>query len=112
MESQVSLVSLLILDCQPHEADDIVVAVFLIVRNEEEDGGDNSLDLDEVGVSWLAFFDLKVFSSCFKERGKFFRRHGVRSVLSEWLWSPIWPFGVVVSGLSAFADGLSAEVDK
>ena len=61
----------------PDEADKIVVSVLLIVRREEEDGGDDGSDLDQVGVGWLAVFDLKVFSCRFKNRGKFFRRHGV-----------------------------------
>ena len=110
MESQFFLVSRLILARQPHEDDEIVVAVFLIVRSEEEDVGDNGSDLDKVGVGWLAVFDLEVFSSCSKERGKFFRRHGVRSGLSTWQWSPIWPVDVVVSGLLEFVDGLLEEV--
>ena len=112
MERQVSLVSQFILACRPHKANKIVVAVLLIVWSEEEHGGDNRLDLDEVGVGWLAVFDLEVFSRFFEERRKFFRQHGVRSGLSAWSWSPIWPVGVVVSGLSAFVDGLSAEVDN
>ena len=58
MESQVSLASCLIRAHQPHEADKIVVA---------------GSDLDEVGVGWLAVFDLKVLSRCFEERGEFFR---------------------------------------
>ena len=104
--------SRLILDCRPHKADKIVFVVFLIVLSEEEYGGDNGLDIDKVGVGWLAVLDLKVFSSCFEDRGKFFRRHGVRSGLSAWLWSPIWPVGVVVSGLLAFVDGLSTDLDN
>ena len=108
MESQVSLVSRLILARRPHEVDEIVVAVFLIVRSEEEDGVDNVSDLDEVGVGWLAVFDLGDFLSCFEERGKFFRQHGVRSGLSAWSWSLIWHVGVVMSGLLAFIDGLLA----
>ena len=87
-------------------------AVLLIARSEEEDGGDIGSDLDEVGVGWLAVFDPEVFSSCFEESGKFFRRHGVQSGLLAWSWSPIWPVGVVVSGLLAFVDSLSAEVDN
>ena len=70
---------------RPNEADDILVAVFLVVRVEEEDGGDNGSDIDEAGVSWLAVFDLEVLLSCFEVRGKFCRRHGVRSGLSAWL---------------------------
>ena len=77
MKSQVSLVSCLILACQPYEADDIVVAVFLIVRSAEEDGGDDGSDLDEVGVCWLAVLDQEVFLSCFEKRGNFFRQHGI-----------------------------------
>ena len=76
MESQVSLVSRLVFAFQLDEADEIVVPMFLIVRSEEEDGGDNSSDLEQAGVGWLAVFDLEVFSICFQERGKFFRRHG------------------------------------
>ena len=112
MESQVYFGSQLILARRPHEDDGIVIAVFLIVRSKEEDGGDNGLDLDEVGVGWLAVFDLEVLSSCLEERGKFFGRHGVRSGLSAWSWSPIWPVGVFMSGLSSFVGGLSAEVDN
>ena len=73
MEIQVSLVSFFFLNRRPHEADKIVVAVFLVVRSEDEDGGDNGSDLDEVGVGWLAVFDLDVFSGCFVERGNLFR---------------------------------------
>ena len=46
-----------------------MIAVLLIVRSKEEDGGENGSDIDEVGVRWLAVFDLKLFSSCFEERG-------------------------------------------
>ena len=77
MESQVSLVSCLVFARRPNEADEIVVAVFLIVRSKEENRGYNGSDIDEVCIGWLAVFDLKVFSRCFEERGKFFRRHGV-----------------------------------
>ena len=112
MEIQVSLVSQFILARLPHKAEEIVVSVFLIVRSEEEDGGENGSVLDKVGVGWLDVFDLEVFSSCFEERGKFFGRHGVRSCLLAWSWSPIWSVGVVVSGLSAFVGGLSAEVNN
>ena len=38
------------------EADKIAVSVLLIVRSEEEDGGDDGSDLDQVGVGWLAVF--------------------------------------------------------
>ena len=82
MEIQVSLVSRLILDRQPHEVDKIVVVVFLIIQSEEEDGGENGSDINEVGVGWLAVFDLEVLSSCFEERGKFSGRHGAQSGLS------------------------------
>ena len=82
MESQVSLVNRLILARQPHEAHKILINMFLIVRNEEEDRSENGFDLDEVGVGWLAVFDLKVFLSCFEESGKFFGQHGVQSGLS------------------------------
>ena len=44
--------SFLLLSRQPNEADEIVGAVFLIVRIEEEDGDDNDSDIDEVGVGW------------------------------------------------------------
>ena len=94
MESQVSLVSCLILARLPHEANNIVVAVLLIVWIKDEYGGDNGSNLDKEGIGWLVIFDLKVFSSCFKKRGKFFRRHGVRSGLSAWSWCPIWPIRV------------------
>ena len=50
MEGQVSLVSRLLFSFRPNKADEIVVPVFLIVRSEEEDGGDNGSDLDLVGV--------------------------------------------------------------
>ena len=74
--------SRLVFYCQPDEADEIVVYVLLIVMSKEEDGGDDGSDLDQVGVGWLAIFDLKVFSCRFEERGKFFRRHGVGDGLS------------------------------
>ena len=77
MESQVSSVSLFVLARLSHEADKIVIAVLLIVRGEENDGGENGLDLDKVGVRWLDEFDLEFFSSCFEDRGEFFGRHGV-----------------------------------
>ena len=89
-----------------------MIAVLLIVRSEEEDRGENGSDLDEVGVGWLSVFDLKLFSRCFEDRGELFGRHGVRSCLLAWSWILIWPDSVVVSGLSAFLDGLSAEVDN
>ena len=73
MESQVYLVSRLVFSRRPNEADNLLVAVFLIVRSEEEDGGDNGSDIDEVGVGWLAVFDLEVFLICFEESGKLFR---------------------------------------
>ena len=101
-----------VLACQPHDSDEIVIAVLLIVRSEEEDQDENGSDLDKVGFGWLAVFDLELFSSCFEERGEFFGRHGFRSCLSAWSRSPICPVGVVVSGLSAFVDGLLAVVDN
>ena len=84
MEVQVSLVSRFILARRPHGPDEIVVAVFLIVRSEEENGGDNGSDIYEVGVGWLDVFDLVVFLSCFKERGNLFRQNGVQSGLLAW----------------------------
>ena len=77
MESQVYLVIRFILACRPHEADKIVISVLFIVRSKDEDGGENDLDIDKVGVGWLAVFDLKIFLSCLEERGDFFWRHGV-----------------------------------
>ena len=67
---------------RPVEANEIAVPVFLIVRSEEENVGDDGSDIDQVGVGWLAVFDLKVFLCRFEERGKFFRRHGVGDGLS------------------------------
>ena len=81
MESQFSLVSRFVLASRPHEAYEIVITVLLIVRVEEEDGGENGLDLDKVGVRWLAVFDLEFFSCRFEERGKFFGRHSVEAGL-------------------------------
>ena len=89
-----------------------MITVILIERRKEQDGGENGSDLDEVGVGWLDVFDLKRFLRCFEERGEFFRQHGVQYFLSAWSWSPIWPVRVVVSDLTAFVDGLSAEVDN
>ena len=54
MESQISLVSRLVFARRPDEAREIVVPVFLIIRREEEDRGDDGSDLDQVGVGWLA----------------------------------------------------------
>ena len=108
MESQVSLVSRFVPDSRPHEADEIVIAMLLIVRSEEEGVGENGSDLDKVGLGWLAVFDLGLFSSCFKDSGELFGRHGVRYCLSAWSWSP----SMVVSGLLAFVDGLSSEVNN
>ena len=85
MKSEVPLVSRLVFARQPYEADEIVVSILFIVGSKEEDGGDDGSDLDQVGVGWLAVFDLKVFSCRFEERGKFFRRHGVRVGLSALL---------------------------
>ena len=82
MESQVFLVSHLVFPHQPDKAKDIVVYVLLIVRIEEEDGGDDGSDIDQLGVGWLTVFDLKVFLCCFEERGNFFRQHGVGAGLS------------------------------
>ena len=73
MESQVFLVSHLVFAHQPDKAKKIVASVSLIVLNEEEDGDDDGYDIEQIGVGWLAVFDLKVFSCCFEERGKFFR---------------------------------------
>ena len=84
MENQVLLLSRFILAHRPHEANKILVAVFLIVWSKEEYRGENGSNIDEVGVGWLAFFDLEVFSSCFEERGKFFGQHGVQSCLLAW----------------------------
>ena len=112
MERQVSLVSRFILSSQPHEANKIVVSVSNIVQSGEKDEGENGSDLDKVGVGWLAVLDLEIFSSCFEERGKFFGQHGVRYCLSAWSWSPIWPVGVVASGLLVLVGGLSTEADN
>ena len=60
-----------------------MVSVLLMVGSEEEDGGDDGSDIDQVGVGWLAVFDLEVFLCRFKERGKFFSRNGVGAGLSE-----------------------------
>ena len=84
MESQVSLMSRLIFARQQDKYEEIVVPVLLIVHSKEEDVGDDGSDFDQVGVGWLDGFDLKVFSSCFKERIKFFRWHGVRAGLLDW----------------------------
>ena len=75
--------SLFVLARLSHEADEIVIAVLLIVRSEEEYGGEKGSDLDKVGVGWLAVFDLEIFSRCFEECGQFFRQHGVGAGLSE-----------------------------
>ena len=64
---------------QLDKADKIVVSVLLIVRSEEEDGGNEGSEIDQVGLGWLAVFDLKVFLCRFKERGKLFRRHVVEA---------------------------------
>ena len=45
MEIQVSLVSRLVFSRRPNEANEILVPVFLILRSEEEDGGETSLIL-------------------------------------------------------------------
>ena len=82
MESQVSLASCLVFSCQPDKSDEIVVPIFLILRSEEEDGGDEGSDLDQLGVGWLAVFDLEVILCCFEEHGKFFRGYGVGAGLS------------------------------
>ena len=74
--------SRLVFYCRPDKADEIVVSVLLIVMSKEEDEGNDGSDLDQVGVGWLAIFDLKVFSCRFEERGKFFRRQGVGAGLS------------------------------
>ena len=74
--------SQLVLARRTEEADEIVVSVILIIRSENEDGGDDGSDLDQVGVGWLDVFDFKVFLCRFEERGKFFRRHGVGAGLS------------------------------
>ena len=71
------MVSRIVFDSRPNKANMIVITVLIIVHSEEEDGGDDCSDLDQLGVGWLADFDLKVFSCCFEERGKFFSRHGV-----------------------------------
>ena len=89
-----------------------MVDVLLIMRSEEEDEGDNGLDLDELGFGLLAVFYLELFSSCFEECGEFFGQHGVRSCLSAWSWSLLWPVVVFVSGLLAFVDDLLEEFDN
>ena len=58
-----------------------MVSVILVVGIEEEDGGDDRSDLDQVGVVWLAVFDLEVFLCHPEEGGKLFRSHGVRASL-------------------------------
>ena len=58
-----------------------MVSVLLVAGSKEEDGGDDGSDLDQLGVGWLAVFDLEFFSCRFEERGKFFRRHSVEAGL-------------------------------
>ena len=71
----------LVFDRLLDKANKIVVSVLLIVRSEEEDRGSDGSYLDQVGIGWLAVFDLEVFSCRLKELGKFFRRHGIRAGL-------------------------------
>ena len=52
-----------------------MISVLLVLRSDKEYGGENGLDLDEVGLGWLAVFDLEFFLRCFEERGEFFGRH-------------------------------------
>ena len=75
--------SRLVFACRPDKADDTNVSVLLTIESEEEDGDDYISDLDQVGVGWLAIFDLEAFSFCFDERGKFFWRHCVKAGLSD-----------------------------
>ena len=96
MESQVSLVSCLVFSFQPDEADKIVVPVFLIVWSEEEDGGEDGSNIDQLGVGWLAVFVL--LQRAWK--------------ILQAKWCQIWPVRIVVNGLSVFVDGLSAEVNN
>ena len=67
-----------------------MVSVLLIVRSKEEGGGDYRSDIDQVGVVWLAVFDLKVFPCRFEEGGKFFRRRGVGAGLLAFLLVACW----------------------
>ena len=46
-----------------------MVYIILVVWCEEEDVGDECFDLDQVCVSRLAVFDLRVFLCRFEERG-------------------------------------------
>ena len=95
VEIQVSLVSRFVLARQPHKADEIVISVLLIVGSEEEDGGENGSDLDEVGVGWLAVFDLELFLSYFRRAWR---------VLQE-TWSWILPVRVVLDSNMACRRG-------
>ena len=52
MEIQVSLASRILFARRPNESNKILVPVFLVLRSEEEDAGDNGSDLVEVGVGW------------------------------------------------------------
>ena len=54
-----------------------MVSILFVVGFEEDDGGDECPDFDQVGVGRLAVFDLEVFSCRFEKRGEFFWRHVV-----------------------------------
>ena len=86
MEIEVSLVGCFVFDCRPDEAHEIVVSVLLAVGCEEEDGGHDCSDLEQVGIVRLAVNDPEVFLCRFEERGYFSRRHIVGDGLLALSW--------------------------
>ena len=54
-----------------------MVSLHLVIGCEEEDGGDDRPNLDQLGIGRLDVFDLEGFLCCLKNRGEFFRQHFV-----------------------------------
>ena len=75
-----------VLACRPNRDHKIVVNFLFVIGCDEEDGGDDCPDFDQLGVGRLAVFDLKVFSCRFKKHGQFFWRHVVMDGLSALSW--------------------------
>ena len=66
MEREVSLVGFHVLACRPNRDHKIVVNFLFVIGCDEEDGGDDCPDFDQVRLGRLAIFDPKVFRAASK----------------------------------------------